>query len=373
MLLSMTDPTPAEPRTRHVVGCMTGTSLDGLDCALTRITGCGLGMAAQFLGLVSRPFNDQFRATLRRLAEGHAAPPIDYLRAARTLGVLHADAVAQLISECGHTIEPSRRVPAADTPRGRGGSDTQRPMHTKAPGAVPGAGAGAIDFIVAHGQTIWHAPQDTLSWQLFDPWPLVKHIGVPVCYDLRQADLIAGGQGAPITPIADWVMYRHHADAVVNLGGIANMTALATDPASITASDLCPCNLLLDGVVTRLYPEHHYDPDGRIARSGKVIEVLKMAVVTDVVGAIGDARTLGREQLPEAMLDHWVGTARQYQEPADIVATYTEAVAELLGIALAGRGRARRTDYAPRGLGDVSPPRRRGGEPRRHRQHDRAG
>src|SRR5690349_4645417 len=108
--------------TRLVAGCMTGTSLDGLDVALARIEGRGLEMRASFVGMVSRPLGE-LREELRHFASGGAAEPIRFMRAARRLGELHAEAVAEL---------RERFVPTG----------------------------GKLDFVVAHGQTIWHAPQD---------------------------------------------------------------------------------------------------------------------------------------------------------------------------------------------------------------------
>lgn len=304
----MTPPATDTPSVRHVVGCMTGTSLDGLDCALVRITGTGLGMTAKFLGMVSRPFDDTVRATLRHLAEGNAAPPIDYMRAARMLGVLHADAVAALLD--AHPI-PDPRSPNPD-------------------------------FIVAHGQTIWHAPQDTLSWQLFDPWPLVRHLGIPVCYDLRQADLIAGGEGAPITPIADWVMYRSEdpVTVVLNLGGIANGTLLYEgQPGWTNGRDLCPCNLLIDGTVQRLYPERRYDDRGAIAASSCIDPRWRQdTTLRELFDWSG--RSLGREQLIDGWFDRlWSvlqpDAVNQWSEPInerkDIVGLVTDAVAQRIG------------------------------------------
>ena len=293
-------PRNPSPRVRHIVGCMTGTSLDGLDCALVRITGEGLDMTAEFLGLHSQPFDDALRAQLLHLAEGHPAPPIEYLRAARMLGVMHAQAVETLLRTHGFLpLAPGSargQLPAPMTP-----TDANQ-----SPRAKPGAnGAKTIDFLVAHGQTIHHAPQDTLSWQLFDPWPIVRHLGVPVCYDLRQADLIAGGEGAPITPIADRILYPEPYDMVVNLGGIMNITLWTgvLDQGEIEACDVCPCNLLIDGLVQRLFPGKKYDEDGRIAQRGR-----PSAKALDVLGSTFEIHgagegSLGRENCTSAQLE----------------------------------------------------------------------
>lgn len=217
----------AASHVRLIAGCMTGTSLDGLDAALVQVAGEGLNIKARLLGMVSQGLNG-LEGVLESMANGEPRVPLDYLLTARKLGELHADAVEALC---------------------------QKHLPTD----------GTLDMVVAHGQTIWHAPDtpDTpdapdagVSWQLFDPQPVVKRLSVPVCFNLRQADLIAGGQGAPITPISDWVMFRHPAQdrAVINLGGISNVTHLPADgtPDQVTGADIGPCNLLIDGVVRYL-------------------------------------------------------------------------------------------------------------------------
>jgi len=298
---------PEAPRVRHVIGCMTGTSLDGLDAALVRITGTGLDMRAEHLGLVSVPFDDALRAELRALADGEPRPAVDYLTAARRLGVMHADACEQLLTE---------RAGVGD---GSGVKD---------------AGLLAVDFVVAHGQTICHAPRPRkhdadlgpMSWQLFDPWPVVRRLGVPVCCDLRQADLIAGGEGAPITPLADWVLYRESADAVVNLGGVANATWWGAARSTVEAADVYPCNLVLDGLVARLFEGKRFDRDARIAARGVVTPRIDERLTAAIDRACDGAVSLGREQFPAAWFDAVLaGLVRE--KPADIIATATAVVA----------------------------------------------
>lgn len=304
-------------RVRFVAGCMTGTSLDGLDAALVKIEGSGLEMKATFLGLVSKslgPLADQ----LRHFAEGRAAVPLDYMKAARRLGELHAEAIAEL---CNNNLQ------SPPTPVG---------------GSVP-----RLDFVVAHGQTIWHAPAERLSWQLFDPWPIVRALKVPVCYDLRQADLIAGGQGAPITPIADWVMYGS-GGGIVNLGGICNITDTVGEIHDIEGGDIYPCNILIDGVVRLLFSPLQFDRDGAIAASGHVIPSLVDAIQESIRTALCGKASLGREDFGEAWLRRLVSENSEGIDARDFVASAVEVVAQgiafhaqaagLQELALAGGG-----------------------------------
>ncbi|MEM6458736.1 MAG: anhydro-N-acetylmuramic acid kinase [Planctomycetota bacterium] len=291
--------TNPSPRVRHVVGCMTGTSLDGLDVALARITGVGLDMTAEHLGLVSVPLPDGLRDTLRSLAEGGARPPLDVLRTARHLGVVHAEAVAELL----------RRHP-----------DT------------------AVDFVVAHGQTIWHAPGDALSWQLFDPWPIVRALGLPVCYDLRQADLVAGGQGAPVTPIADPILFPGPNTLVVNLGGIVNVT-FWDDGTEFPAHrplayDLCPGNLLLDGITRRLFSQP-MDRDGRHAAAGQTDSQVRHHL-NNTLPILGPGEgSLGQQHCDEITIKR-LTEAFTTVPPANLLRSAVTFVAESIGETVEG-------------------------------------
>jgi len=281
-----------QPRTRWIVGCMTGTSLDAVDVVLAKVTGSGLEMTAQPIGHLDQslgPLADRLRA----LASGTPAPPIDVLRAARALGELHAEAVARLLEQCEH---------------------------------------GPIDLVAAHGQTIWHAPDENLSWQLFDPWPIVRRLKVPVVCDLRQSDLIAGGQGAPITPLADWILYRHatRERLVVNLGGICNVTHLPAggSPDQVRGGDVGPCNLLIDGLVRLLFAGQPFDRDGKLAGQGTPHAELYDRVRQAPFFARPAPRSTGREDFS----DDWVRSLATgwTADPHDLVASAVDAVARLI-------------------------------------------
>ena len=276
---------------------MTGTSLDGLDAALVRIAGSGLAMRADPAGLISLPLG-ALTQRLLPLVEGGEARPIDFMRCGRQLGQLHATAVAQLCAE--HLPREAQ-----------------------------------LDLVAAHGQTIWHAPPDPgeprpaaaddglgLSWQLLGPWPMVRHLGVPVVYDLRQADLITGGQGAPITPLADYVLYGDRADMVVNLGGICNVTKLHP---KVDGMDVCPCNLLIDQVVRILYRQVNFDQDGQLAAQGKPDPHL----FADLMADLPRGRSLGRQDvLCGRNVETLVLRARRNRRPSDIIASAVAAVAQ---------------------------------------------
>ncbi len=253
--------TVASPR--MVVGCMTGTSIDALDVALVRITGRGLEMRAETVATHTQDLG-VLGTGLRVLAEQQPMTSADIATLARAFSLLHAEAVAALLVGAG----------------GGSGGAPVRP-----------------DLICVHGQTVAHRPP--VSWQLFNPWPLARAIGAPIVFDLRGADLAAGGQGAPITPIADWVLLRAgHARAVVNLGGFCNVTLLvggaagSRGPADVRAMDVCACNQILDALARERLGVP-FDGDGAEAMRGKRDERFVTALVAMLRGQMRAARSLG--------------------------------------------------------------------------------
>jgi len=173
---------------RLAIGTMTGTSIDGLDIALVRAIGTGTSMRVELERSASFSLGP-LALGLRNLAEGRSATASEIARLALAFGQLHADAIIELASD--------------ELPE--------------------------IDLICAHGQTVFHSPP--ASWQLLNPHPIAVRTGVPVVFDLRQADLALGGQGAPITPITDPMLFPDVPTpfAVINLGGFCNVTLVRND------------------------------------------------------------------------------------------------------------------------------------------------
>jgi 1,6-anhydro-N-acetylmuramate kinase len=287
---------------RRVVGCMTGTSIDGIDAALVEIDGTGLAMKPTFLRGVSRDLGP-VRDPLRCLAEQQPMTAGDIAGAMHAFAHVHIDAIRDLLK------------------------------------------GEACDLICVHGQTVFHRPP--ASWQLMQPAPIAREFGVPVVFDLRAMDLAAGGQGAPITPIADWVLFRSSVNtAIVNLGGFCNITFLPAGctPSEVRGMDVCPCNNLLDAIARRLMGMP-FDADGARAASGTVHD----EALEDLEGILASMR--GRSLGTGDETGEWISRWRAHVSPENLAATACEAIAARIGSAtpesselyLAGGGARHRT------------------------------
>ena len=275
--------------TRLVAGCMTGTSMDGLDAALVEIEGTALAMRPRYLAHVSLPLG-QLADGLRALASRRASSARRISELARALGQLHLSAVRELESHL---------------PAGRG-----------------------FDLISIHGQTIHHAPPH--GWQLIDPTPVAHGLGVPVVFDLRSADLEAGGQGAPITPLADFLCFRRPDEtrAILNLGGFANYTLLppSSDVTRVRGGDICACNQLLDALARRLC-DRAFDEGGRVAAGGQVRSQLYSELSARLLEQARSGRSLGSgDELADSSDRLGSGIAA-----ADVLRTAAAAVARAIG------------------------------------------
>ena len=204
---------PAPDAPRLIAGAMSGTSADGVDVALVRVTGRGESMRADLLAHRHRPYPDELRRLIFSLRGGAPVALPDLARCTRELSL----AYAALVNE---TLAASHVAPAD------------------------------VAAVAAHGQTLYHAPPDTI--QLLDPALLAAEVGCPVVSDFRRADCAAGGQGAPLVPFADHVLFRspHKSRVLLNIGGIANLTYLRAGGRldDLVAFDTGPGNCVSDWV-----------------------------------------------------------------------------------------------------------------------------
>jgi len=184
-----------------------------------------------------------------------------------------------------------------------------------------------VDLIALHGQTIFHEPPKSI--QLIHASVIVNQVDCTVLTDPRAADLRLGGQGAPITPLADWVMFKDAKlnTAVVNLGGFCNITLLPKNcqPKDISGFDLCCCNLLLDGIArNRLGTQ--YDTNGSCAHGGTVDSNVFDQLKNKLESQRNENRSLGTGD----DLSSWVLDQSKTIETADLLATVAAAIGSVI-------------------------------------------
>lgn len=282
------------------MGLMAGTSADGIDAATARIEGIGERMQVRFLHHHHRAFTPDLRRRLLAIM----APA-----ATRT------EEVARLHAALGEAFGHVAREAIAQLPQ------RERPS-----------------LIGLAGQTVCHLPKDragrTVTLQLGSPAHVAAITELPVVADFRQSDVAAGGQGAPLVPWTDWVMLRHAriSRAVQNIGGIGNVTWIpAGCPSSdVIAFDTGPGNMVIDGLMRRISGgRKHMDHDGKLARSGRVIEPLLHRWLSNPFFRRRPPRTTGREAFGDTFIEQeWRALRKASSEPADWVATATALTAQ---------------------------------------------
>lgn len=265
------------------VGLMSGTSVDAVDAALVDLSGATPVTA----GFASEPIPAALRSALLALQ----APGDDELdRAARArveLTRLYAQVARHLI----------------------------------------GGRAAAVRAIGAHGQTVRHRPDLGYTLQLIDGALLAELAGTAVVCDFRSADLAAGGQGAPLVPAFHSAVFAHPSRrrAVVNIGGIANLSLLAPGE-PVRGFDCGPGNVLLDGWC-EAHTGEHFDRDGRWAASGKPDARLLDALLAEPYFARQPPKSTGRDLFDLAWLRRALPPSLA---PQDVQATLVELTARTI-------------------------------------------
>jgi anhydro-N-acetylmuramic acid kinase len=268
---------------------MSGTSADGIEAVLLGLRGSPPTLGWKLLAHRSFPFDPALATRVLEAAGGAAWPAADFAALDVALGEVHAAAVLELLVDAG--IAPSE-----------------------------------VDAIGFHGQTIFHqGPRESgqrvrvaggVTWQIGSAAVLAARTGIRVVHDFRAADVAAGGEGAPLVPYVDWLLFRseHVARVLLNLGGIGNLTALPADGGAdaLIAFDTGPANMLLDGIV-REYSGGRvaYDEDGARAEGGAIDEALLAEALADPFFAQPPPRSTGRERFGAAFLARWFAAARE--------------------------------------------------------------
>ncbi len=270
---------------RRVVGLNAGTSRDGVDAALVRVRGHGLDSRFVVDRFVCRPLPSGLRQALdaREFAPG---------------------ALCRLHWEIGAVfVEAAKDVLDGDSPP---------------------------DLIGSHGMTLWHAPPPGpglrgASLQLGEEALLAETFDCPVISGFRAADIAAGGQGAPLMPYLDYLLFRDRPGTLLlNLGGIANITWVGESLEEVVAFDTGPGNMPLDLVARRLWPQGSgYDEGGRGAAMGHVDPVLLDQLTRHPFLLKAPPKTTGRKDFGPAFVERLLD-AHRHMKLLDILATFTE-------------------------------------------------
>jgi anhydro-N-acetylmuramic acid kinase len=310
-----------------VVGVMSGTSADGVDVAVCRISPAqeaGGTPHVTLLGHLGVAYPEAVRAAVLRAMDADAISVAELARLNWRLGEVYADAVERACAEMG--VETHVAAPSHDAHLGR----------NKTPAKL------TLGLVGCHGQTVYHqgvaekylGKDVRATWQIGEAAVIAERLRVPVVSDLRPADLAAGGQGAPLVPMLDYCMFRsvEVSRVLQNLGGIANLTAIPAGAGvdGVMAFDTGPANMVIDGCMRRLY-EREFDRDGVVARTGRVLPEVVQEILRGGYFSALPPKSCGREQFGEAFVSRFISMCRKAggrkDRDEDVVATATALTA----------------------------------------------
>jgi anhydro-N-acetylmuramic acid kinase len=285
---------------RLVVGLMSGTSLDGIDAVLLSVRGSGPRTKFQCVASIEDPFPRGLKRLLVKNSVPETSRVDDIARLNFLLAELYAEAVRKLVRKANITL-----------------SD--------------------LALIGSHGQTIHHLPTPRSMFgrriratlQIGDPSVIATLTGVTTVGDFRVADVAAGGQGAPLVPYFDWLVFRSRSSnrLLVNIGGIANITVLPKNaaPDDVTAFDTGPGNMVVDSLMHEFYGKP-FDQSGKTAASGVVSLDLFDRMVRHPYLRARPPKSTGREEFGDVFVHNLLRSGRRYDRE-DIVATASQFTA----------------------------------------------
>ena len=277
-----------------VAGVMSGTSADGINVALVRISD---SKSFKLLGHAEHPYPKNVRRAVLAAMNAQAASVADLSRLNFLLGELYAEAVLA----------------------------AQRQFRIEA------------ELVGCHGQTIYHqgdaarflGRKVATTWQTGEGAIIAARVGVPVVSDFRPSDMAAGGKGAPLVPFLDYALYRDRriGRIVQNIGGIGNLTAIPANASSnqVIAFDTGPGNMVIDAVTERLFSKA-YDRDGKIAASGAVLEPVVAQILKGKFFQRKPPKTAGREEFGREFVADFVRRCGRTAKE-NVVATATALTA----------------------------------------------
>jgi anhydro-N-acetylmuramic acid kinase len=292
----------------NVAGIMSGTSADGIDVAFTRIAPNADDPTLpdlKLLGHAGFPFPPALRRAVLAAMNAEAIATAELARLNWRLGQAYAEALAVALER-----NPCR-----------------------------------LDLVGCHGQTIYHqaTPARYLgrdaacTWQIGEMAMLAERSGVAVVSNFRPADMVVGGQGAPLVPLLDYVLFRHPTRGRVlqNLGGIGNLTALPPNagPLQVVAFDTGPGNMVIDQLMQQLFGKP-FDRGGKVGARGTVIKPVVSAMLRAAFFQARPPKSAGREEFGSEYAARFLEACRKESgKKEDTIASATALTAQSVGLA----------------------------------------
>lgn len=275
------------------VGLMSGTSLDGVDAALVEITGCGIETRVRLLAFLTLEMPEDIKEEIRRECKIETSSSQGICSLNFKLGKVLSKAVGEVCKKAGFC-------------------------------------SNNLDFVASHGQTIYHIPREkdglcASTLQIGEPSVIAFEHKVKVVSNFRVMDMAAGGEGAPLVPYTEFLLYRNEEESIAlqNIGGIGNVTVLkgGCTMDQVYAFDTGPGNMMIDEAC-RMFFQKQYDQEGRLAAQGTVNEILLGQLMSHPYFQKEIPKTTGREMFGEEYVKKIVD-AYPHIKPYDFIATFT--------------------------------------------------
>ncbi len=254
----------------YIAGVISGTSLDGIDVALVRIEGSGVDSKVKLIHFTTVPFRNDIKSEIQQALSIENSNVQLICSLNFKLGLCFANAVKEVCKEANFSLEQ-------------------------------------LDLIGSHGQTIYHQPKPegnmiASTLQIGEPAVIAYDTNTTVISNFRTMDMAAGGQGAPLVPYSEVILYRDLSKnrLLQNIGGISNVTVIPSQKSdqNVIAFDTGPGNMIIDEVCQRLF-QLPYDQNGEIAEQGEVVDEILTYCMNHPFLKMNPPKSTGREQFGE--------------------------------------------------------------------------
>ncbi|MGG1850741.1 anhydro-N-acetylmuramic acid kinase AnmK [Bacillus wiedmannii] len=277
----------------YIAGIMSGTSLDGIDVALVRIEGSGVESKVKLIHFITVPFCNDMKNEIQQALSIENSNVQLICSLNFKLGLCFANAVREVCKEANFPL-------------------------------------GQLNLIGSHGQTIYHQPKHDgnmipSTLQIGEPAVIAYETNTTVISNFRTMDIAAGGQGAPLVPYSEIILYRHPTKnrLLQNIGGIGNVTIIPShlSDKNVIAFDTGPGNMVIDGMCQRLF-QLSYDQNGKIAKQGVVVDEILTYCMNHPFLKMNPPKSTGREQFGEEFVSELLKRYERHSKE-NIVTTVT--------------------------------------------------